>query len=211
MTDLSYECEFDTIIVLDNWINPNKYKIKVYFDVETDSGDHQNMAFDRIKIILEAILANSMIISINNPLLQWLAKKTKQRIVTLASEPLDIVVAATLFQKLSAVVEGKLTIHEVKICSTQADNIWVHFDSEFAEHFSSLDCELYKAADKLPWWQRSDPSTGDWFEINKKDVKLHLQKASWEKSLRWDYNENDNKPTSKWSPKVIDGGKETKH
>ena len=212
MTDLSYECEFESVIVLEDWLSPNKYKIKVYFDVETDNGDHQNMAFERMKIMLEAIFANSMIISMDNPLLQTFAKKTKQRIITLPNEPLDVIVAAILYSKLNAIAEGKISIHKIKISSTQADYIWVHFDEEFAENFKDITCEYYKIADQAPWWTRSDPSTGDWFEIGKKEVKFHHQKATWDKSLQWDLNDNkESTKKSSWNPTIINGGKETKH
>jgi hypothetical protein len=212
MTDLSYECSFDTTIVLEDWISPNKYNCKIYFDVDTDSGDHQNIAFERIKIMLEAIFANSMIISMNNPLLQTLAKKTKQRIVTIPTEPLDVIMAAIIYDKLTAIVDGNLIVEKVKISSSQADNIWVHFDSEFAEVFTSLESELYKAVDVKPWWKRSDPTCSDWFEFSKKDVKFHLQKASWDKTLQWESTTaSTEKPTPKWKPEVIDGGKDTKH
>ena len=55
MTDLSYDCEFETTIVLDNWISPNKYKCKIYFDIETDDGNQQNIAFERCKVMLEGV------------------------------------------------------------------------------------------------------------------------------------------------------------
>jgi hypothetical protein len=211
MTDLSYECEFETVIVLDEYINPNKYKIKIYFDIETDNGDHQNTAFERIKIMLEAIFSNSMLINLNNPLLQILAKKTKQRIITLPTEPLDVIVAALLYSKLNAIVEGNLNIQQIDVCSSQADNICVHFDTDFAEDFQSLDCEYYKVTEQKPWWQRSDPSTGDWFEFGKKDTKFHLQKASWDKTLQWNNISAEDAASPKWKPTVIHGGKETKH
>ena len=213
MTDLSYDCEFETTIVLDNWISPNKYKCKIYFDIETDDGNQQNIAFERCKVMLEGVFNNSMLISMHNPLLQTLAKKTKQRIIALPTEPLDVIVAAAIYSKLNAICEDRLLIDKVKISSAQADNIWVHFDTEFAEVFTSLECEYYKVVKDKPWWQRPDPATGDWFEVNKKDIKFHFQKASWEKDLQWQNTstKNDNSPKSNWQPKVINGGKETKH
>lgn len=211
MTDLSFDCEFNTSIVLDEWITPNKYRCKVYFDVETDSGDNQNIAFERIKILMEAVFENSMIISMNNPLLQTLAKKTKQRIIALPTEPLDIIMAAIIYSKLNAIVEGNLSIQKIKLSSSQADNIWVHFDEDFAEIFGSLDSDLYKIADAKPWWTREDPATGDWFEFGKKETKFHFQKASWEKDLQWSSEDSIESKTSRWKPQVINGGKETKH
>lgn len=213
MTDLSYDCTWNSVIALDNWIAPSNYKCKIYFDIETDDGEQQNIAFERCKIMIETIFEHSLIININNPLLQILAKKSKQRIITLPSEPIDVIIAAVLYSKLNAVSEGRLSIRKIKISSSQGDNIWVHFDEDFAEDFGSLECELYKTINEKPWWTRSDPSIGDWFEFGKKDIKFHYQKSSWDKSLLWE-KANDIKGVkskSNWNPKVIDGGKETKH
>jgi hypothetical protein len=212
MTDLSYDCKWESVIVLEDWLGSNNYKCKIYFDVVTENGDHQNIAFERCKIMLEAIFNQALFINMNNPLLQTLAKKTKQKIITLPTEPLDVILAAVIYHKLNAISEGNLSIEKVKICSGQGDNIWVHFDSDFAQDFGSLDSELYDSVKEKPWWLRSDPAVGDWFEFTKKEneLKFHFQKTSWDKSLEW----NDNKETktkTTWNPQVIDGGKETKH
>jgi hypothetical protein len=213
MTDLSYSCKWDSVIALDDWLGSNRYKCKVYFDIETDDGEQQNIAFERCKILMEAIFNQGLFISMTNPLLQILAKKTKQKIITLPTEPLDVILAAVLYHKLNAISEGRLNIHEVKISSIQGDNIWVHFDEDFANDFGSLDSEYYKAAKETPWWHRADPSTSDWFELSKKEMKFHFQKTKWEKSLLWDQEktEKDSKTTANWKPQVINGGKDTKH
>jgi hypothetical protein len=216
MTDLSYECSWNTSIALEDWIGPNRYNCKIYFDIETDDGEQQNIAFERCKIMVESVLEHAFVIGIDNPLLQVLAKKTKQKIITLPSEPIDVIMAAVLYTKLNAVSEGRLSIRKVKLSSSQGDNIFVHFDEDFAEDFGSLNCELYKTVDETPWWFRADPSVSDWFEIGKKEIKFHHHKCSWDKTLQWEKQNNDNKkkdtkksPT--WNPQVIDGGKETKH
>ena len=213
MTDLSYDCTWDTIIVLDDWLGPNKYECKIYFDIETDDGDQQNIAFERCKIFLETIFHHGVFININNPLMSTLQKKTKQKIITLPTEPLDVIVAAVIFSKLNAICEGRINIVKVKIKSTQGDNIWIHFDEDFANDFGSLECDFYKSIkDEQPWWQRSDPSSGDWFEVNKKELKFHKQKTTWDKTLLWSSEKVvDEKKESRWKPQVIDGGKETKH
>jgi hypothetical protein len=122
--------------------------------------------------------------------------------------------AAVIYHKLNAIVEGRLIIEKVKISSIQGDNIWIHFDSDFAADFSSLDSEFYTAAKETPWWFRPDPSVSDWFEPNKKDneLKFHYHKSSWEKALQWENTEKKkDKSKSSWNPRVINGGKETKH
>jgi hypothetical protein len=209
-SDLSYECTFNSVIVLDNWISPNRYKCKVYFDVETEDGDHQNIAFERMKILLESVFEGAMFISINNPMLQTLAKKAKNRIICLPTEPIDVIMAAVIYSKLNAIVEDKLSVVKVKVSSSQADNIWVNYDEDFTLAFQ-LESEFYKVTEQKPWWERSDPATGDWFEVGKKDIKFHFQKASWEKDLQWNTAKTEDKTSPKWKPEVIKGGKETKH
>ena len=213
MTDLSYECSWDSIIALDEWLTPNRYNCKIYFDIETDDGEQQNIAFERMKIMLEAIFSHSVFISMTNPLIQVLAKKTKQKIIALPTEPLDVIMAAIIYHKLNAISDGRISIQKVKLCSDQGDKIWIHFDTDFAEDFSSLESEYYKAVKETPWWHREDPAVNEWFEISKKEMKFHLHKSSWDKTLQWDVkkDKNDNKKAPNWSPKVIDGGKETKH
>jgi hypothetical protein len=213
MTDLSYDCTWDTVIVLDNWLGPNRYECKIYFDIETENGDEQNIAFERCQIMLETIFNHGVFININNPLLLTFQKKTKQKIITLPTEPLDVIVAAVIYSKLNAVCEGRLNIAKVKIKSVQGDNIWVHFDEDFANDFGSLDCDLYASLkNEMPWWQRPDPATGDWFEVNKKELKFHKQNSIWDKTLLWPEGKTlELKKESRWKPQVIDGGKETKH
>ena len=211
MTDLSYECSFDTVLVMDNWISPNTYKCKIYFDIETDNGDEQNIAFERMKVLMEGVFQNSLFINMHNPLLQVLAKKTEQRIITLPTEPIVVIMAGIMFYKLSAIVEERISIQQIKLSSSQADNIWVHFDLDFADSMGKMESEYHTVAKLEPWWFKSDPVTSDWFEVTKKDTKMHIQKASWEKDLQWPTEKADaKKQKSKWKPTIIDGGK-TQH
>jgi hypothetical protein len=112
---------------------------------------------------------------------------------------------------LNAVCEGKLIVEKIKICSAQGDYLSINYDEEFDAAFN-ISSEFYKITKDNPWWDRSDPAAGDWFEIGKKEVKFHFQKVSWQKELLWEEenkNAKSNKPT--WNPKIINGGKETKH
>jgi len=213
MTDLSYVSTWDTVIVLDDWLSPNKYECKIYFDIETDNSDHQNIAFERCKVMMESIFNQSLFIKMDNPLVNLLNKKTKQRIITLPNEPLDIIMAAITYYKLSAICEGRLIIREVKLKSTQGDNIWVHFNEEWAQEFSNVNCEFYKSVEETPWWFRADAAVSDWFEISnkKQELKFHFHKSAWDKTLQWDQTDNVKSAKVGWKPRVIAGGKETKH
>jgi hypothetical protein len=209
MTDISYETGFESVICLDNWLMPNLYRCKLDFEINTDDVDHQTIAFERCKIFIESIMADSLMINIENPLLPTLTKKTKQQIITLPSEPLDVIIAAMIFSKLNAILEDKMYLTNLQLTSSQGENIWVHFDQDFHDSFQQLDNKLFTEIKETPWWRRSDASVSDWFEFNKKEVKFHKHVAKWESPLNWD-DKVEKSPITKWKPTVIDGGK-TKH
>ena len=141
----------------------------------------------------------------------FLNKKTKQKIITLPNEPIDVIIAAVLYHKLNSITEGRLAIEKIKLCSNQGDNIYIHFDSQFAEDYGPLNCEYYDTVKEKPWWLRPDASVGDWFEVmtKQKELKFHFHKSSWDKTLEWEQAKEVKLAT--WKPEVINGGKETKH
>ena len=211
MTDISVKFKWDSVIVLDDWISTNKYKCKVYFDIETENGEDQNVAFERCKVFIDLILADSLLININSPLLQTLSKKTKQKIITLPNEPLDIVLAAVIYNKFNTICESRLIVNKVEISSRQGDDICIHFDHEFNQSFNQLDNEMFNQLNETPWWFRADASYGDWFEQTKKEIKFHKHVGDWQKELQWETVKDDSKEKiSKWKPEIIHGGK-TQH
>lgn len=211
MSDLSYKTKWNNVITLENWLSPNEYTCKIHFDIATDNGDEQNVAFERCKVLFDVIFNNSLLISIDNPLLPILKKKTSQKIITLPTEPLDLVIASMLYHKCNAICEGRLDIIQVDIKSSQGDNIWIHFDEDFAENSDLDKLELFQKINETPWWHRLDASHADWFEKTKAELKYHKHAVAWEKSLLWEQEDGniDNK-VSKWKPTIINGGK-TQH
>lgn len=210
MTDISFKTKWRSVITLEDYVNPNEYTAKIYMDINTDSGEEQNIAFERCKVFIDAILDNSFLISIDNPLLPFLKKKTKQKIVTLPTEPLDLVVASVLFHKLNAIVEDRLVITQVNLKSRQGEDVWIHYDQDFADNSSFFQPEIFKKLNEMPWWTRSDVSHSDWYEESKKEFKYHKHAVDWEKSLHWNQEDVKLDKMPAWKPKIIDGGK-TQH
>ena len=210
MTDLSYKAKWKSVICLDNWLSPNDYSCKVHFDIETDNGDEQNIAFERCKVFFDTILHQSLIINIANPLLQILQKKTEQRIITIPNDPLDLVIGNVIYHKLNAITDGRISVQQVDIKSSQGDNIWIHFDQDFSENSNLCELELFKTINETPWWYRNDASHTDWFEHTKKEVKFHKHTVPWDKDLLWNQKDAKVERIQKWKPTIIDGGK-TQH
>jgi hypothetical protein len=212
MTDLSYVAEWNSIVALEDYLMPNNYRCELFFNVLTDDGDDQNVAFDRCKIMLEIIFADAMFINMFNPLLPPIKQNFKSKTITLPTEPLDLVIASLIYHKLNAICQDKLYIEKVTLSSTQGENITIHFDEEFAEESNIHLLDEFNKINEQPWWLRDDASHSDWIENLDEETKFHKHVVNWDEKLTEDGEQAkiDNKPNKKWKPTIIDGGK-TQH
>lgn len=208
--DLSYESAWTSTVVLDDWIMPNYYDCKVFFNITTDNGEHQNIAFSRMQTFLEHIMNQSLIIAMSNPLLPFFKKKTGQKIVTLPNEPLDLIITNVLFTKLNCICEDKLEIEQIDLRSIQGENVWIHYDKDFAEGSNLGKVEVIELLSEKPWWFRSDASYSDWIEEKTKSTQYNKHEIPWEKDLQWSNDKIKSTTKNKWKPTIINGGK-TQH
>lgn len=213
MSDLSYATEWNSVVVLENTILTNQYKCELFMDVETDNGEDQNVAFERIKIMLNNIFEDAVLINMFNPLLPMLKNNFEAKIITLPLDPLDLVIANIIYHKINSICEGRLHVGLVKLSSSQGENITVYFDDEFAEEANMQNPEIYSHIEEKPWWHRNDASHSDWFESFENETKYHKHQVDWEGKQILNSPEDDAtmKNKANWNPTVIDGGKETKH
>lgn len=213
MTDLSWTTTWDSVLSYEDQILPNSYSMTLHFDIMTDNGEEQNIAFDRIKHFVDKVMHDAIFSSIDDERNMYYHDNFKQRMVTFPVPPQDLIVVATLFAKFKAIVEGRIDIHKISLSSIQGDNVTIHFDEEFAEESSMLvSHEMIKAAEKTPWWFRDDSGTADFFNLNpeSKELTFITDVTGWEDTdLEWPKTENK-KDGSTWSPTIIPGGK-TKH
>lgn len=209
MSDLSWTTSWDSIVYIDDdGLTTNNYNITIYFDVATEDGIEQAIAFERIKYFIQEILDNAIILSIDNPHYNWLMQNSKQRLITTVTDPMDLHLAASLFHKFNSIVEDRLVISKIELDSDLASNIKVHMTEEFAqESVSILDHPMITECQKTPWWFRSDAGSADYFTSDEDDAMLYITDISgWEDvELEWD---KDNKNAeAKWKPTIIPGGK----
>ena len=208
MTDLSWTTNWDSIVYMENGLATNQYTMTIYFDVATEDGDEQTIAFERIKFFVEDVLDTAIITNIENEHNHWFMQNMKQRMVTTPGDPTDLLLAAALFSKFNQITEDKLIVSKIELESKLANNIKIHFTEEFAEESTGLlEHPGITESKKAPWWNRTDSGSADYFTFDSQGAILYISDISnWEDAeLNW--IKSDNEPESKWKPTIIPGGK----
>jgi len=133
-----------------------------------DASDH-SICMGRIRAVIDQ-LEHSVFVNQNN------AAKIDEfincglRVTAFPQEPIDQIVGIVLFEKLNAVLEGRMRVTDLDICSDLGDSIW----------FQHSDNEKISAIPDSGWWAEPTPdcNVGENITKEKKVVKLRKQ-SSW--------------------------------
>ena len=206
----SWCTEFKSIIIVDNELFHNIYKVKIGIRPVTDDLEEQTQYFDRLKFLYTYIVANTVITGRDEDLYKILAVETNNRFIELPRPPYDQIMAAVLFAKSNAILEGKITVDSLELSSYQGDGISYTVTKEGSE-IELLDVDKWFSTkyNKFdPWWLRPDTATYD-KELAKGIYTGHF---SWQ-----DHNEHnepkadpqheENAKIFEFNPRILDGGK----
>jgi hypothetical protein len=206
----SWCTEFKSIIIVDNELFHNIYKVKIGIRPVTDDLEEQTQYFDRLKFLYTYIVANTVITGRDEDLYKILAVETNNRFIELPRPPYDQIMAAVLFAKSNAILEGKIIVDSVELSSYQGDGISYTVTKEGSE-IELLDVDKWFSTkyNKFdPWWLRPDTATYD-KELAKGIYTGHF---SWQ-----DHNEHnepkadpqheENAKIFEFNPRILDGGK----
>ena len=206
----SWCTEFKSIIIVDNELFHNIYKVKIGIRPVTDDLEEQSQYFDRLKFLYTYIVANTVITGRDEDLYKILAVETNNRFIELPRPPYDQIIAAVLFAKSNAILEGKIIVDSVELSSYQGDGISYTVTKEGSE-IELLDVDKWFSTkyNKFdPWWLRPDTATYD-KELAKGIYTGHF---SWQ-----DHNEHnepkadpqheENAKIFEFNTRVLDGGK----
>jgi hypothetical protein len=216
MTDLSWSTSWDSVLAYEEQILPNTYHLTINFDIVTDNGDEQNIAFERMKYFIDRVLHDSIFSSIDDEKNPFFMENFKQKLVTFPMPPQDLAIVSALFAKFRTIVDGRMDIISLELSSTQGDNVRINYDEEFAEDGNILNShELLKAAESTPWWYRNDSGSADFFKLDPESNQIMFvtDVTGWEGTdLQWPEEEpkKSKKDASNWNPTIIPGGK-TQH
>jgi len=198
LTDLEWNTEFTSTILLHDSIVPNSYSIQIKFNSNTDNINNQNRAFDRMKYFFQSLMNNGLIMNYKNVNADTLSQYA-DKIIMIPEEPFDQIMVAIIHSKLINIVEANIQITEVKLDSWQGDNV-VYTSEAFGM------TKLFVEGDfgDIQWWQHTKPIT---FNPSDPDYKI----PEWKDfNLQFDKikEKPQNKGKRKFNPTIIDGGKD---
>ena len=206
----SWSTGFKSIIVVDGELFNNDYTVKLHITPITTNLQEQGDYFERLKMLFESVLANTITAHRDEKLYDILEKNTNNRFIQLPRQPYDQLMAAVCFTKSNAVLEGKILVKELELSSYQGDGITYSIVKEGPE-IQLLDVDnwfptKYNKFD--PWWLRPDTATYD---------KI-LDRGIYTGHYRWHNQIADTETVDKehvehakifeFNPKVLDGGKD---
>lgn len=159
---LDWHSDFLGICAYDDKIFPNHFHVDLHMVTQTEDARHQNIAFDRMKVIVNELFAHSIFVSHTNPLMKKLSEIYPEKMVVLPEEAYDQVVGIALYCKINAVLEKVITCNRVRISSKFGEHVWYEFETGDAMGPFSQATKLKGRRKKVtPWWHRSDLMTFD--------------------------------------------------
>jgi hypothetical protein len=175
---LRYSTVFTAGIFYANQMRMNNYQVKLHLVTNSEEGDDHNIALDRIKYFLHNQLNSTVFINSAESEQCRAFSLAGIKITTLPEEPLDQVIGIMLYCKLNAILEDRMIINEIEICSELGENIvYLHNDQDAQGPFADLG-----------WWSEPDTVHCDLSLFdNEKTVALHHTGAGWrDLGLNWD-------------------------
>jgi hypothetical protein len=187
---LRYSTVFTAGIFYDGQMRMNNYQVKLHLVTNSEEGDDHNIALDRVKYFLHNQLNSTVFINSAETDQCRAFATAGVKLTTLPEDPLDQVIGIMLYCKLNAILESRMIINEIEICSELGENIvYLHNEQDAQGPFADVG-----------WWTEPDAVHCDLTLVNnEKTVALHHVGAGWrELGLNWDESiiinvNNDNK------------------
>lgn len=175
---LEYNTGFLAGVYWEGRVLLNRYTISLgLLTASTVDSDH-NIALDRIRYLIEEVFYNCVFVGTD----RTASKKLEAagiRVVMTPELPVDQIIGIILYSKLSAVMEGRMIISQIKISSDLGDNIvYVHNNFENTSLF-----------DQTGWWADPTPNVSAFIKNPGKVVEL-TPTETWENlELGWEDTE----------------------
>jgi hypothetical protein len=169
---MNVRLRFNTDIRAGIWLSDqfliNNFSINLQLITQSNNPEDHSVCMGRIRTVLDG-LENSVFIN------QTHTDKIKQlidcglRVTAFPHEPIDQIIGVVLYEKLNAVLEGRMCVTDLDICS-DSDNIW----------FMHSNNEKISAVPDNGWWAESTPecNVSENNVTGKKVVKLR-KLSSW--------------------------------
>lgn len=120
-------------------------------------GNRAMIGFQRLKVWLEAVLNDVILIDVNSALLESLQDNVANFIMYVPGQPDDSMIAVLLHSKISAITHNMLDIHAISLTATDTFGIERLYRNQSPTNQYPLPGIEYFDGDtqhNLPWWSR---------------------------------------------------------
>jgi hypothetical protein len=127
---LNYELEFLAGIYFNDQLLLNRYSVSINLLTNTADSASTNIALDRIKCLVASQFENTVFVKSDQLERAEMMSIMGINITTLPEDPVDQIVGIMLFNKFNAVMEDRMQVVALDICSTQGDGVWYQHDTD---------------------------------------------------------------------------------
>jgi len=171
---IQYASRFMAGVQYDGRLQFNEYTVKVYMMTATENPADHNIALSRIKHFIFSEMDNTIFIDSaeTEQCQKYLAAGLN--VTTMPGEPVDQVVGIMLFNKFTAITEGRLLIGEIEVSSMLSDGIvYLHGENENVNDI-----------EPPAWWTTCDLVHSDLPETDKV-LSMHHSSVWRDLGLAW--------------------------
>lgn len=152
------------------------FSFNLFMDIDTESFHEQNVAMDRLKFFTYACINDTVFINAKEKKLIEKYTACGLKVCAMPEDPHDQIIAVMLFKKLNAIVEGRLSILEISLTSTNGDGVAFIYEVDEPEG----------PFETAGWWSKSDISISEEKRPKDKVVNLFKRAPSWDEiGLAW--------------------------
>ena len=118
-------------------------------------GQKAMVGFQRLKVWLEALLDNVILVDVNSELLAEFQENVHNNIMFIPGNPDDSMLSVVLHAKMCSITKGLLDIHHISLRATDTDNIERYYRNLSGEYpLPGIEYVGEEVAHKTPWWSR---------------------------------------------------------
>lgn len=183
---IKYEMTWRAGVWFEDRLQMNNYQI--ILDLTTISNDQEEhiVCLNRVKHFVYTELDSTVFINQSDKAAAKALTNAGINITPLPEDPIDQVVGMILFNKLNAIMEGRVVVRAFDICSDLGDNI----------HYLHSDSELLNIDFGTGWWDDAGPTHNNFKLPDQKNVVRLTRTSTWKDfDLDW-YSESDNEVDS---------------
>lgn len=173
---LRFNADIRTGVWLADDFMVSNYALNLQLITQSENPEDHPVCLGRIRTVLDQ-LEHAVLINQNNTNKINELTACGFRVIAMPQEPIDQIVGIVLFEKLNAVLENRMRVTDIDVCSDSGDNIW----------FMHSNNEIIRAVPDTGWWADSTPNcTNTALSANKSKVVKLKRQLNW-KTLELDW------------------------